>query len=203
MQENISRHIVQSLDSWREATEKMSERAFLAIYGSPVLQAACGIDPANKERSLRKAASSPLHRQFVDARIAQLRSQIDKGGLREAMLRAAIYVGAARQSVDERGFELIRRMRLASTDHQKLTLEQFKTMVRDQFFMLLIDREAALAAIPSMLPAGAEERQAALAAIRDVISASGEPKGEVAERMAQVARLFEGGKPRFATVANS
>ena len=98
------------------------------------------------------------------------------------MVRAALYVGMARQYVDERGFELIRKMRLASTDHQKLTLAQFKAMVREQFFMLLIDEEAALAAIPALLPPGADERQAALAAIRDVISASGEPTGEAAEQ---------------------
>ncbi len=203
MQENFSRHIVQSLDSWREATEKMSERAFLAIYGSPVLQAAYGIGSDGRTTTARRATSSPMHGQLVEARIAELRSRIDKGGLREAMLRAALYVGAARHSVDERGFELIRRMRLATTETQRLTLAQFKAMVREQFFMLLIDREAALGAIPALLPPAAEERQAALSAIRDVISASGEPTGETAERMAQVVKLFEGGKPRLASVANS
>ena len=78
------------------------------------------------------------------------------------MVRAALYIGMARNYVDERGFEAIRKMRLASTEHQKLTLAQFKSMVREQFFMLLIDQEAALAAIPALLPPGADERQAAL-----------------------------------------
>jgi hypothetical protein len=104
--------------------------------------------------------------------------------------------------VDERGFELIRKIRLATTENQRLTLTQFKAMVREQFFMLLIDQEGALAAIPALLPPGAEERQAALAAIRDVISASGELSGEAAERMKRVTSLFEGGKPRLATAAN-
>jgi hypothetical protein len=144
-----------------------------------------------------------LHRQLVETRIAELRSHMDKGGLREATVRAVLYVGMARQYVDERGFEIIRKMRLATTDHQKLTLSQFKAMVREQFFMLLIDQEAALAAMPALLPATAEERQAALAAIRDVIAASGEPTGEAAERMRRIVKLFEGGKPRFASVANS
>ena len=98
---------------------------------------------------------------------------------------------------------LIRKMRLATTEHQRLTLAQFKAMVREQFFMLLIDQEAALAAIPALLPPGADERQAALAAIRDLISASGEPSGEAAERMRRVVALFDGGKPRFVSVANS
>jgi hypothetical protein len=140
---------------------------------------------------------------LVETRIAELRSHIDKGGLREATVRAVLHVGMARQYVDERGFELIRKMRLATTDHQKLTLSQFKAMVREQFFMLLIDQEAALAAIPALLPPTAEERQAALAAIRDVISASGEPVDEAADKLKRIIKLFDGGKPRIASVANS
>ena len=34
----------------------------------------------------------------------------------------------------------------------RLTLAEFKALVREQYFMLLIDEEAALAAIPSLLP---------------------------------------------------
>lgn len=200
MQEKMSQQIVAGFEMWREATEKMAERTFLTVYGSPALQAACGIDSAGSQRSLRKAARSPLHQQLVETRIAELRSQIKTGGLRECMVRAALYVGMARQSVDERGFETIRRMRLATTDHQKLTLAQFKQMVREQFFMLLIDQDASLAAIPSLLPADAEARQTALAAVQEVLSASGKLTGEAAERMKRIVSLFDGGKPRLAKV---
>lgn len=200
LQEKASQQIVAGLDMWRETIEKMSERTFLTIYGSPALQAACGVDSESSERSLRKAAKSPLHQQLVEKRIAELRSQIKSGGLREAMVRAALYVGMARQYVDERGFETIRRIRLASTVHQKLTLTQFKQLVREQFFMLLIDEDAALTAIPSLLPPGAEERQTALAAIREVVAASGDLTGEAADRMKRIVELFDGGKPRLARV---
>jgi hypothetical protein len=200
IQEQVSQQIVAGFDMWRDATEKMAERTFLSIYGSPALQAACGIDADNKQRSLRKAAKSPLHQQLVEKRIAELRSQITSGGLREAMVRAMLYIGMARGNVDERGFEAIRRMRLASTDHQKLTLAEFKQMVREQFFMLLIDQEATLAAIPSLLPPGADERKTALAALHEVAAASGTLVGEAAERMKRIVSLFDGGKPRLAKV---
>ena len=39
------------------------------------------------------------------------------------------------------------------TTTSRLTLSQFKAMVREQFFLLLLDEEAALEAIPKMLPA--------------------------------------------------
>jgi len=200
LQEKASQQIVESLDRWRDTVESMSERTFLAVYGSQALQAACGIDSRNEKRSLRKAAKSPLHQQLVDKRIAELRAAITNGGLRECMVRAALYIGMARGGVDERSFEIIRRMRLATTSNQRLTLTQFKQMVREQFFMLLIDREATLSAIPSLLPDDAEARRTALAAIQEVATASGELTGDAAERMRRIVGLFEGGKPRFATV---
>lgn len=195
MQETISRQIVAGLDSWRSMMEKASERTFLSIYGLPALQAACGVEKDNEAQSLRKAPASPLHRQFVEHRIAELRASINSGGLRECMTRAVLYIGMARHYVDERGFEIIRKMRPASTEHQKLTLAQFKAMLREQFFMLLIDEEATLKAIPALLPQGQDERRKALLAIRDVVSASGELTGEAADRMKLITELFSGGKP--------
>jgi hypothetical protein len=85
----------------------------------------------------------------VQKRIAELKSHIPLGGLREATVRALIYVGLGRGSVDERGFETVRRLRGKYGD---IPLSEFKTLVRDQYFMLLIDKDASLAAIPSMLP---------------------------------------------------
>src|SRR5258707_244343 len=44
-QEQVSKQIVNALDSWRDSQEALSEATFLAVYGSPALQAAIGIDP--------------------------------------------------------------------------------------------------------------------------------------------------------------
>ena len=115
MQENASRQIVAALDGWRNMTEALAERTFLAVYGSPTLQAAVGIDPAGTQ-PLRKAAKSPLHHELLRKRIAELKSRIPVGGLREASIRALLYVGMTRASVDERGFEAVRRIRQAHSD---------------------------------------------------------------------------------------
>ena len=195
MQEAMSKQIVTALDAWRDATEKLSERAFLSIYGSPALQRAVGIDPESDERP-RRAAKNPLHKQFVEQRIAELKSRMSEGGLREALIRATIYVGAARGSVDERGFESIRRIRLAKSDTSRLTLAQFKQLVREQFFMLLIDRDAALNAIPALLPDSAEERRKALDILREVINAAGDLTPEVRARLDQVSELFDPDRPK-------
>ena len=86
-QEQISQHVVASLDAWRDWRDTMIEHTFLWVYGSPALQAAVGIDPAGTE-PLRKAPESPFHRELLGARIAELRARIPAGGLREAVVRS-------------------------------------------------------------------------------------------------------------------
>ena len=104
MQENVSRQIVAGLDAWRDMNEAVAERTFLAIYGLPTLQTAVGIDPA-ATRPLRKAAKSPLHHELLQKRIAELKSRIPMGGMREAVIRGLLYAGMTRAAIDERGFE--------------------------------------------------------------------------------------------------
>jgi Protein of unknown function (DUF3141) len=189
-QENASRQIVAALDAWREASEALAERTFLAVYGLPPLQAAAGIDRA-AVRPLRKAAKSPLHHELLQKRIAELKSHIPLGGLREAVIRSLLYAGMTRAAVDERGFETVRRIRLT---HGDIPLAAFKALVREQFNMLLIDREAALAAIPSMLPPDAETRRTALDLIKEILVSRGELSVEDKQRLDEIARLFGIGK---------
>ena len=186
-QEQISKQIVNALDSWRDTQEALSEATFLAVYGSPALQTAVGIDPQSAPS--RRQEMSAAHRRMLDERIAELKSRIGEGGLREAAIRGLLYVGSARGMVDERSLEALRNVR-RSDSGARLTLAEFKMLVREQFFMLLLDQEAALAAIPKLLPDDAKARQAAFAAIREVLSASAAISGEVAKRLKRVAGLF-------------
>src|SRR5262249_6889511 len=89
LQEQVSDQVVNALDGWRRANEALAERTFLSVYGTPTLQAAVGIDPDSNKR-VRKAGKSALHAQFVQTRIAELKSRIDKGGVRECIVRAAL-----------------------------------------------------------------------------------------------------------------
>jgi pimeloyl-ACP methyl ester carboxylesterase len=186
MQETVSKQIVAALDGWRDFTEAVAERTFLTVYGSPALQAAAGIDPADT-RPLRKPAKNPLHNELLQKRIAELKSHIALGGLREAVARALIYVGLGRGSVDERGFESVRRLRSRYGD---MPLSEFKRLVREQFAMLLIDQQAALAALPSLLPPDAQTRSEAFNVVRQVMAACGEISAEDEKRLSEIGRLF-------------
>jgi hypothetical protein len=186
MQEKVSDGIVDMFETWRKATEQMSEQMFLNIYGSPVLQRAMGIDP-DSDAPLRRAAKNPLHEQLKKIRTGELRANIPHGGAREAVIRGLVYAGMARGSIDERSFEMLRRIR---EEHTELSLAEFKRIVREQFYMLLIDADAALEALPAMLPKDEQERAAGFAVIGKVLEAGGEVTGDVAERLERVRALF-------------
>src|SRR5262249_60393231 len=98
-----------------------------------------------------------------------------------------LYVGTGRTAVDERGFEALRRIRRA---HGDMPLSAFKALVREQFAILALDAEAALAAIPSMLPDNDEVRRKAFDLINHVSSASGPLSDEDNKRMQRVAVAF-------------
>ncbi len=100
LQESYSKSVVSALDAWRDARDAMSESLFLAIYGSPALQAAVGIDPNKMPASRPKMTEE--HRKMLDARIKALKAKIEQGGLRECVIRGLLYVGMARAMVDER-----------------------------------------------------------------------------------------------------
>jgi hypothetical protein len=136
---------------------------------------------------LRRAGKNPLHQELLQKRIAELKSRIPVGGLREAVVRSLLYAGMNRAAVDERGFEAVRRIRRA---HGDVPLSEFKARVREQFFLLLLDPEGAVAAIPSMLPPDAETRRQAFDLIKQVLSASGELSAGDKERLQQLSRLF-------------
>ncbi len=187
-QENMSKQIIAALDAWRDGRDHFVEQVFFAIYGLPALQAALGIDPAGT-LPLRRPAKDSWHQELLHMRIAELKVRISVGGFSEATVRALVYVGKYRNAVDERGFEIVRRLR-REPHLPSLSLVEFKALVREQFYLMLIDQEAALGAIPKMLPEDTATRQQALDIVKRVFTACGPLDDEDQARLARIAQLF-------------
>lgn len=148
IEETVSSQIVAALDQWRDLRDQAQENIFLATYGQPILQALLGLRGADKAPR-RRPGVEPEHIAFVNKRIAEIKERIAHGGPREAAIRALLYIGMAGPGVDERAFEVLKTIR---AEHGGGTsLQEFKTMVREQYFALLLDPKAALDAIPGML----------------------------------------------------
>jgi hypothetical protein len=72
-----------------------------------------------------------------------------------------------------------------------LTIAQFKMLVREKFLILLIDKDAALAAIPSLLPQKRSERERLFANLTDVLTARGYLVQAAIPRFLEITRLFD------------
>jgi hypothetical protein len=186
LQQAFSDQMVTMLDGWRDARDAWVEKTFFSIYGSSTLQAVSGLDP-DSVRPSRSAAKSRLHHELLQARITELRSRMGAGGMPAAIVRALLYAGIPRGAVDERGFEIVRQVRRA---HSNMPLSEFKLLVREQFFMLLIDQEAAMESLPTMMPPERETRVKALGLVKRILAVRNDISGEVAERLQRIERLF-------------
>jgi len=196
----VSDHITRTLDTWRDVRDAAVEHLFLHVYGQPMLQALVGLrGDAHVHR--RRPGAEPEHRRFVERRKAELRARIAAGGSHEAVMRSTIYVLGGAPATDERNFKRMRASRAELEPNIKLA--DFKRLLREQFFILKLDREAALEAIPTLLEGQSTEQiDAHLELIGHVLAASGELSAHAAERFERIKALFRRARPKKATVAN-
>lgn len=191
-QEMFSDWITQSLNAYRDLRDTMTEQAFFAFYGQPWFQALMGLR-ATDDPPRRHPGKDPYHLAIIENKKKELLARMEKGGPREALLRGMMYVNIPEGVVDEREFEVIRRLRAQEPD--SLPLSQFKEVLRDQYYMLLLDDERAVAAIPALLAGHEELGPQMLALIRRITTADGLLDAEGARRFKKIEKLFVPPKP--------
>lgn len=182
----VSDAMVTVLNNYRDIHNTTVEQVFLMTYGSPVLQALLGLR-ASDESPRRRPGLEPERIAFVQERIAELKAKTATGDARDAAIRSLGYIGMGGAGVDERAFNQLAQMR---TQYGDLSLEEFKRLVRDQYFSLLLDEEAAVEAIPAMLPAAVDARTNILEDIRRIALAAGDMDGERKKRLSRIETLF-------------
>lgn len=184
----VAHQIVVALDTAGRMRDAAQEATFLALYGSPVTQALAGLPPGVPVRV--PVGDRPEQRAFAARRKEELRRHIHDGGVLEASLRCLLYIAMPNRVADERGFNLLNRLRREGRGGE-LTLAAFKALVRDQYAMLQLDPAGALAALPEMLArADAEQIERYAARLRDVAEAAGALSPEAEERLAAVEDIF-------------
>ncbi|HMR33703.1 MAG TPA: DUF3141 domain-containing protein [Geminicoccaceae bacterium] len=187
LQERMSSSIADGLAAWGHARDRLVENMFMAIYGSPLLQAMVGLR-ASDAPPRGHPGEEPEHLAFVAAEIERLKGRMEEGGLAAATVRALVYVLAPQKATDERSFNMLRRLRQEYGG--KWSLADFKTVLREQANLLQIDAGRAVAAIPKLLAREPDRAASALADLRRVVTAGGPLGGAGAARLAEVERLF-------------
>ncbi|QTP55492.1 DUF3141 domain-containing protein [Billgrantia sulfidoxydans] len=188
MERAVSEQISRSLDTWREIRDQSIEHTFLTVYGQPLLQAMVGLG-GDAHIHRRQPGSEPEHRRFLERRQDELRQRVAEGGIHEAVMRSVIHVLGGAPTTDERNFKRLRASRAEL--EPGASLSDFKHLVREQFFILKLDREAALAAIPQLLAGeSGESIRASLEHIDHVLAASGELSEHARKRYEHIQALF-------------
>ena len=175
------------LNAYRDWRDRMCEATFEAVYGSPALQALVGLK--GSDGAHRRPAKDPAHAALVEKRIGELKKDIPLGGPREAAIRALLYVRGPDGTIDERGFNFLRRMR--EDAGRGISLAEFKRVVREQFFMLLVDERRAVQAIPAMLAKDPALAARMRAAVRRIVETLGLRSEDAKARLTELEELIE------------
>jgi pimeloyl-ACP methyl ester carboxylesterase len=190
----MSDMIASGLEMWGKARDAATEAFFFNTYGSPVLQAMVGMradeSPAS-QRIGRDLAREAAAKQAA----AQLEQRIDQGSLIEAAVRALIYVRLPEGKVDERGFSALKQISAEFPAAKRVGFTKFKEIVKEQYLILLLDAERAIAALPKLLPNDRRQCEEALGLVRRVLAARGALPEEGRLRLERVEAIFSGPPP--------
>jgi pimeloyl-ACP methyl ester carboxylesterase len=179
MQQQFSQTMVDTLNVFRDVRDDLVERTFHAVYGSPLVQAACGVGQNDGEPRPRPGLM-PSVLAAAEQEKRRLRGRIAQGNVLDAAARVLVYIGKAQHRLDKSTFDAMRKLLLA---YPEVSPAEFKAAVREQWAILAVDERAAIEALPQLLPAD----QGARRALSDQLQAI----------VATIGKLNAGGKRRF------
>jgi len=110
-------------------------------------------------------------------------------------VRALIYVRLPEGKVDERGFAALKLISAELPAAKRIGLVRFKEIVKEQYSILLLDAERAIAALPKLLPSNRRQCEEALALVRRVLAARGDLPEESRRRLERIEAMFAGTPP--------
>ena len=192
LQEQVSNQITAALDAYRAARDHMVEQTFFGFYGSPFVQGMLGVNSASEVRPL--PGTTPEIRSAQSAQAEAYAAKLHTGGFNEALTRAVLYVTAAERMVDER---CALALNVARQQLMHLSLDQFKGLVREQFSVLQLEREAAVEAIASLAPE-ADARKVLLEQVEMIVAAGDEPRAAERERLDHLSQVLAAPIPKRA-----
>ena len=188
MQEQFSRAMIQALDQYGHARDRITEQMFHAIYGSPAVQAWCGISQ-NGGPPRQRPGQSPSTKAALAAEIRRLRGRFAEGSPLDAAARMVVYIAESHHRIEAPCFDALQRLLAA---HPEVTFARFKEAVREQWAILAIDERAAIDSLPQLLPADAGERRALLDNIKSIVAAAGSVDAHAQRRVREIEQLLVG-----------
>ncbi len=189
MERTASDWIVGCLDAFTEARDAACEGIFMATYDQPWLQALAGLraDGAQTRQHLERQLAREA---AVQRTVAELNDRMEQGSAIEAALRGLIYVQRLERRLDCCEFTILREINSQRPPAKQMSLAAFKEELKEQYLLMMLDEERAVAAIPKLLPADSAERGAMMGVIRSILAVSGGLSDKAKRRLARVETLF-------------
>ncbi len=147
----ISERISDLLDTYRDQRDAWSERLFKSIYESPWIAAMVGLNQDARHEKGPKPEDW-LHSELKRLKELEHESYFDQGTPLDGVVRMLLYQGRDTKVVDERPFRLIQQFIREAPSDTRPTLAQLKQAFKRQMFILLLDEERAVNALPKLLP---------------------------------------------------
>ena len=191
MQQQFSKTVVDALNLFRDVRDELIERTFHALYGSPLVQAACGISQ-NDGPPRPRPGLLPSVLAAAEEEKRRLEGRIAEGNVLDAAARVLVYIGSAQHRIDKSTFDTLRKLLLA---YPQVSPAEFKAAVREQWAILAVDERAAIEALPQLLPADATARRALSDQLQAIVAATGKLSGDGQRRLSKVLHLLETGTP--------
>jgi uncharacterized protein DUF3141 len=184
MQEQFSKAMVDTLNLFRDLRDDLVERTFHALYGSPLVQTACGLSQNDPSRPRPGLLPSVL--ATTEEEKHRLKTRIAEGNVLDAAARVLVYIGKAQHRIDKSTFHALRELLLA---HPEVSPAEFKAAVREQWAILTVDERAAIDALPQLVPADARRTFADF--VQATVAATGKLNTDGQRRLREVLRLLE------------
>jgi len=189
MEHAMADAVERSIKGYGAMLDRMREAAFFSIYNSPLMQALSGLAASNTVAFHRIGRS--VMRDAAAARVQLgVANALYEGGGVAALLRAVNYIHRADGKVDERAFAELQSFLAESPDAAGMSFQDFKQQLRTQSLINGQDQDAALAALPEMLPQDAEAMIRLLGAIRRIARVGGQISAAAAERLERIEQIF-------------
>lgn len=194
-QEAISGQISSALNAYRDMRDKIVEQTFFTVYNNPILQAMLGMKPDDKAREL--PSTTPQERWAREQKAAEIKAKVSEGGFTEALVRATLFVLSSERKLDARALTAVQAVR---KQFIKMPLVEFKALIRTQFFILVLNREAGVTALADMVSDQAK-RQELVDLIVEIAGADGTVAPSENLRISEVAQILNVSVPNNKNIA--
>jgi pimeloyl-ACP methyl ester carboxylesterase len=188
IEKQVSANIESAWDALRDTRDAWVESTFYSFYSAPWVQTLVGVAP---DQPLDPVAPplAELRKEVAYWRLRAARANMNSGTLVDAFMRIMAYIVDEMRTVQYRPFQRMREMAREYLGDSQPTIAELKDAARHQGAIVQLDPQAAIAALPKLVP-DMKTRRTLLAVVYRITTTDGALEGARRERFRDVERAL-------------